>query len=169
MSSIPTHLKDLLKSLEFLAMIEKGKKPCLSDMTFVDAASWSGAWWRSRHSESKKDLLNFIDNIIDQTFTAIKDSRNREYIPFLISSLSRAHLGVSNTLLTYQKYPSFTTHIKVVLKNIELNLKSYDPLLESPVHNTSSPQSNTPGATASSQGSLQNPPQHSIPPPPSRG
>lgn len=126
MSSIPTHLKELLKNLEFLAMIEKGKKPCLSDMTFVDATSYLGAWKRSQNSESKKQLLNFIDNIIEQTFAAIEDPRNKEYVPMIIKTLSRAKVGISNTETTYKEYPSFISAVRVYLTNIEHQLKRYE-------------------------------------------
>lgn len=126
MSSIPAHLKELLKNLEFLAMIEKGKKPCLGDMTFVDATSWTGAFKRSRGSESKKNLLSFIDGIIEQTFTAIVDNRNREYITLLVAALSKAKIGISNTQTTYKDHPSFIAQIRVLLTNIELQLKKYE-------------------------------------------
>lgn len=132
MSSIPAHLKELLKNLEFLAMIEKGKKPCLSDMTFVDATSWKGTWKRSQNSESKKQLCNFIDSIVEQTFTAIQDSRNREYVPIIIRTLSRAKIGISNTQATYQKHPSFVIAIRVVLVNIDHQLKKYEIPEEEP-------------------------------------
>ena len=126
MSSIPTHLKELLKNLEFLAMIEKGKKPCLSDMTFVDSASYIGAWKRSQNSESKKQLLNFIDNVIEQTFAAIEDFRNKEYAPMIIKTLSRANVGINNTETTYKEYPSFVSAVRVYLTNIEHQLKRYE-------------------------------------------
>ena len=126
MSSIPAHLKELLKNLEFLAMIEKGRKPCLADMTFVDASSWKGAWKRSQNAESKKQLLNFIDSVIEQTFVAIEDSRNREYVPMIIKTLSRAKIGISNTLTTYQEYPCFVSTIRVYLNNVEHQLKRYE-------------------------------------------
>lgn len=126
MSTIPTHLKELLKSLEFLAMIEKGQKPCLSDMTFVDASSWQGAWYRRNNAEGKKQLLNFIDAIIEQTFAAIEDSHNREYVPMIIKTLLRAKIGINNTQTTYQKYPAYVSPIRVCLNNIDHQLKKYD-------------------------------------------
>lgn len=126
MSSIPTHLKELLKNLEFLAMIEKGKKPCLSDMTFVDAASYLGAWKRSQNAESKKQLLHFIDTIIEQTFVAIEDPRNKEYAPMIIKTLARAKIGITNTQTTYKECPAFLSAVRVYLTNIEHQLKRYE-------------------------------------------
>lgn len=130
MSPLPTHIKELLKNLEFLAMIEKGKKPCLADMTFVDGSSWTGAVKRSRNSESKKNLLTFIDGVIDQTFSAIRDPRNRDYIKLIVNALSRARVGINNTQTTYQFSPSFLASIRVTLKNIELQLEKYSNVLE---------------------------------------
>lgn len=126
MSSIPTHLKELLKHLEFLAMIEKGKKPCLADMTFVGAKSFSGAWKRFQNAESKKQLINYIDSIIEQTFTAIEDPRNKEYATIIIKTLARAKIGISNTEITYKEYPSYTSAIRVHLTNIDHQLKRYE-------------------------------------------
>jgi len=95
-------------------------------MTFVDATSYLGAWKRSQNSESKKQLLNFIDNIIEQTFAAIEDPRNKEYVPMIIKTLSRAKVGISNTETTYKEYPSFTSAVRVYLTNIEHQLKRYE-------------------------------------------
>jgi hypothetical protein len=132
MSSIPTHLKELLKNLEYLAMIEKGMKPCLSDMSFVDSNSYLGSLVRSRNSESKKQLLTYIDTVTEQTFAAIEDPRNKEYIPMIIHALERAKIGISNTETTYKKYPFFLSTIRVCLAGIDHRLKSY----ESPVDET---------------------------------
>lgn len=130
MSSIPTHLKELLKNLEYMAMIEKGKKPCLADMTFVDAASYLGAWKRSQNSESKKQLIGFIDTIVEQSFKAIEDPRNKEYAQLLTEALSRAKVGIINTTTTYKEYPSFISSIRVILANIDHQLKRYETILE---------------------------------------
>ena len=124
-NSIPIHLKELLKNLEYLAMIETGMKPCLSDMTFVDANSWLGAWKRSRMVENKKALASFIDQVIEQALAEIKDNRNKEYLDTIVETLSRAKLGIKNTLTTYQDYPVFTSNIKVILSNIDRHLKNY--------------------------------------------
>lgn len=126
MTTIPVHIKDLLCKLEYLAMIEKGKKPCLSDMTFVDGTSWVGAAKRSRNSESKKSLLLFIDTTIDQTFSALQDPRNQEYVSLLLSALSRAKIGIANTEPTYQHVPSYISAIRVTLTNIDHQLKKYE-------------------------------------------
>lgn len=42
-NAIPEPLRDLLGKLVFLSMIEKNKKPCMHDMTFVRDSSWLGA------------------------------------------------------------------------------------------------------------------------------
>lgn len=126
MSSMPVHLKALLKHLEFLAMIEEGKKPCLANMKFVDAKSWIGAWQRTG-VESKKELLTHIDSVVEQTFIAIQDERNKEYIPNLIKTLSRARVGIVNTTVTYKDYPSFISEIRVILTNIDMQLRKFEP------------------------------------------
>lgn len=126
MSSIPAHLKELLKNLEFLAMIEEGKKACLGDMTFVDADSWLGAWKRSQNSENKKNFISFVDSIIEQTFVAIQDPRNKEFLPNIIRTLARAKVGISKTQITYYDHPSFVSAIRVTLANIDHQLKKYE-------------------------------------------
>jgi hypothetical protein len=124
--SIPAHIKELLANLEFIAMIEKGKKPCLSDMTFVEATSWHGALKRRQYAENKKELLNFIDGVVEQSFAVIGDPRNREYIPTIIQTLSRAKIGISNTQATYQNHPSFISRVRVILSNIDHQLKKHE-------------------------------------------
>lgn len=132
MNSIPANLKDLFRNLEYVAMIEKGKKPCLSDMTFVEAKGWLGAWKRYRLSESKGNLAAFLECLIDQTFVALQDSRNKDYIPLILNSLSKARAGILNTLETYKDYPAFVSAMRVTISNINLQLKSHSDKL---VHN----------------------------------
>lgn len=126
MSSMPAYLKELLKNLEFLSMIQKNVKPCLSDMSFVESNSWSGAWKRSHNSESKKNLLNYMDSVVEQAFIAIQDPRNKEWVVNIIQSLSRAKVGISATETTYLDFPDYISSVRVLIKNIDHQLKKYE-------------------------------------------
>ena len=130
MSSLPVHLKVLLKNLKFISMIEKGKKPCLSDLSFVDSSSWFGAWKRNRNSEDKKHLKTFIDSVVEQSFKAIEDSRNKEYAQMIIKALDEARNGIINTQVTYKDFPDFITDVGVIIDSINHQLNKYVPAVK---------------------------------------
>lgn len=134
MSSLPPHLQLLLKKLKYLAMTEKGKKPNLFDFSFSDPFSifhpytWLGAYKRNANSESKKHLETYINTLVDQTFRAIEDPRNKEYAPMLIKALTEAKVGIGNTEETYKNFPEYVSGIRVTIDNIDHQLKKYEPV-----------------------------------------
>jgi hypothetical protein len=75
--SIPPALRNLLTKLEYISMIERGQKPCFSDMTFVQSNSWMGAWKRLISGENKKNLLFEVEQIIERTILAIEEYQNK--------------------------------------------------------------------------------------------
>jgi hypothetical protein len=128
--SIPSSLKNLLSKLEFLSMIDRGKKPCFSDMTFVSSSSWYGSWKRMLNGENRKNLLFELDQIIDQCILAIQEYTNTPYISIIIETLSKSKLGLENLILTYSDHPITVSKLRVHILNIDLLVKqkiqSYD-------------------------------------------
>jgi hypothetical protein len=123
--SIPPALRNLLTKLEYISMIERGQKPCFSDMTFVQSNSWLGAWKRLITGENKKNLLFEIEQIIDRTILAIEEYSNKEYIKLLLDNLSKAKTGIENLILTYTEHPETISNLRVYIINIDLCLKKY--------------------------------------------
>jgi hypothetical protein len=123
--SIPPALRNLLTKLEYISMIERGQKPCFSDMTFVNSNSWFGAWKRLFTGENKKNLLFEIEQIIDRTILAIEEYSNKEYVKLLIDNLAKAKIGIENLILTYTEHPETISNLRVHIINIDLTLKKH--------------------------------------------
>lgn len=123
--SIPPALRNLLTKLEYISMIERGQKPCFSDMTFVHSNSWMGAWKRLISGENKKNLLFEIEQIIDRSILAIEEYSNKDYIKLLIENLAKAKIGIENLILTYTEHPETITNLRVHIINIDLTLKKH--------------------------------------------
>jgi hypothetical protein len=124
--SIPPALRNLLTKLEYISMIERGQKPCFSDMTFVQSNSWLGAWKRLISGENRKNLLFEIEQIIDRTILAIEEYSNKDYVRLLLENLSKAKTGIENLMLTYTEHPDTISNLRVHLINIDLTLKKYN-------------------------------------------
>ncbi len=124
--SIPPALRNLLTKLEYISMIERGQKPCFSDMTFVQSNSWVGAWKRLISGENRKNLLFEIEQIIDRTILAIEEYTNKDYVRLLLDNLAKAKVGIENLMLTYTEHPDTISNLRVHLINIDLTLKKYN-------------------------------------------
>ena len=121
--SIPTPLRDILRRLEYLAMIEEGSKPCVNNMTFVDQYSWIGALIRSFNHENAHHTLLSIDNTIEETIKAINDYKNSEFIRLIIDALRRARNGISKLSGTYAGRHDVLASLNVTLSNIDIQLE----------------------------------------------
>jgi hypothetical protein len=121
--SIPTSLKNLLSKLEFLSMIERGKKPCFGDMTFVSANSWMGSWKRMFMGENRKNLLFEIEQIVEQGILAIQEYNSTNYLPIILENLSKAKIGIENLILTYSDHPNTISKLRIYILNIDIILK----------------------------------------------
>ena len=128
--SIPPALRNLLTKLEYISMIERGQKPCFSDMTFVQSNSWFGAWKRLISGENKKNLLFEIEQIIERTILAIEEYQNKEYNKLLLDNLAKAKIGIENLILTYTDHPETISNLRVHIINIDLTLKKHGYVIE---------------------------------------
>jgi hypothetical protein len=121
-NSIPPNLKDLLIKLEYLSMIERGKKPCMNDMTFVESTSWYGSLWRALNGENKRSMLVEIEQIVEQAISALSQYSDTEFMTLIVNALARARAGITNLAPTYQDHPHVVSSIKVMTANIDLQL-----------------------------------------------
>jgi hypothetical protein len=132
--SIPPALRNLLTKLEYISMIERGQKPCFSDMTFVQSNSWFGAWKRLISGENKKNLLFEIEQIIERTILAIEEYQNKDYNKLLLENLAKAKCGIENLILTYTDHPETISNLRVHIINIDLTLKKHGFVIEKRSH-----------------------------------
>ena len=124
--SIPVGVQSLLSKLYFLAQINGGKKPCMSDMSLVESSSWIGSFHRWWNSEDRKTVITDIKQIITETIDALKQHKNNmEFLKLIINALANARVGVESMLTTYRDDPSIIGRIKVQLANMDLQLENY--------------------------------------------
>lgn len=127
---IPTPLNSILLQLGVIASIERGQKMNMSNMTFTDASSWWGSLFRSLSGEGRKHTLSHLNLIIQQSFSAIQEYHNTEFLPIIVNALARAKIGISNLAATYQKCPSTASALNLIIQNIDLQLGKHADKLE---------------------------------------
>ena len=128
--SIPSTLRELLSKLEFLSMIERGQKPCMGDMTFVDGNSFWGAIMRAFKGEGSKGMLAHINQIVEQTVESVEEYKNTEFLSIIITTLHKAKIGIGNLCTTYDGQPAVTSQLKVIIANINHQLRKYKDCIE---------------------------------------
>lgn len=119
---LPIPLRELLEQLEFLSMIQRGQKPCMSSMTLVDGKSWAGAWHRMMQKENKDNTILCIERVVDRAFEALNTYGDTDFMRLIIPILARARDGIANLGVTYEKYPRMVAKINICVQNITLQL-----------------------------------------------
>lgn len=129
--SIPVELQSLLAKLYFLSQIKSGKKPLISNMTFVEKDSWTGWFFRKWHSETRDTCVSEIDKIIEETINVIEiHKHNKNHLTILINALSGSKVGIKSMMTTYRDDPKIIGRIKVQTDNIDIQLNLYRHLIK---------------------------------------
>lgn len=130
-SSIPRRLQVLLTKLNFLSQITRGFKPCMSNMTLVDASSWFGAFQRSWQGESRKSLIAAVEQIVSETVEAVNEHADDEFLlRLIINALPEAREGVNSLKVTYRDDPEIIAKVGVQLTSMDLQLEKYRDLIK---------------------------------------
>ena len=146
--SIPVGLRSLLAELHFIAQFERGKKPCMSDMTFVSSSSYIfGPITRKWKGENRKTLISDLEKVVEKFIDALTTYKDRkEYVSLLINLMANCRVSIESSLTTtYRDDPEMIGKIRVMLKNIDLQLKKYPHLIKgnSEKKNTTDDESNS--------------------------
>lgn len=129
--SIPVGLRSLLAKHYFLAQITSGQKPCMSNMTLIDASSWTGALYRFWYGESRKTGMADIENIISQTIDAITTHKHKPaFLRLIINALASTRVGLESMTTTYRNDPAMIGRLRVQLTNIDLQLGEHRDLIK---------------------------------------
>ena len=72
-NSIPAPLNTLLTKLGVIAQIDRNDKLDLKTMTFTESTSWIGAIKRYFNSDSRKDLVDFLRQTIQDATDAVNE------------------------------------------------------------------------------------------------
>ena len=104
--SIPVGLQTLLAKHNFLAQIQRGVKPCITNMTFVDSSSWYGSFYRTWFGESRKTSISAIEKIISETIDSISiHQNNKSFLKLIINALASTKVGLETMTTTYRGDP----------------------------------------------------------------
>lgn len=127
--SMPASLRELLTKLSFLGMLKEGKKPCMNDLSFVDANSFYGSIVRMLSGENRNSGMMSINQIIDQTITAINEYRETEFIDLIVKTLYESKQGISTMEVTYKNRPGIVSSVKMCVQNIDIQLNANEQFL----------------------------------------
>lgn len=129
--SIPVGLQTLLAKHYFLAQITRGYKPCMTNMTLIDASSWWGSFCRTWYGESRKTVISDIEKIVSETIDSISTHKHREeFLRLIINALARTRVGLESMTTTYRSDPDMIGRLRVQLTNIDLQLDKYRGLIK---------------------------------------
>lgn len=132
LTSLPNDLQNLIKKLDFLAMIKQNYKIDTKNNVLFDNNSWAVGelykWW-NRKAEDRFTTIDFIKKTIDETIIAISKYEKTEFIRYLINSLSSARIGISKLEITYRNDQNFISELSVIIKNIDIPLNNYKHLI----------------------------------------
>ena len=143
--SIPVALQSLLSELHFIAQFERDKKPCMSNMSFVSASSYSlGPVIRWQKGESRTTLISDIEKIVQKFINALTTYKNTdEYISLLVNLAATCSVSIETSLMNvYRNDPKMIGKIKVILTNIGLQLIKYPTLINNTNYNTNNNNNN---------------------------
>lgn len=128
-NSIPVALQDLLVKLRVLSMIGAGNKLNISNLSIIEKDSWTGAFYRALTGENRKNTINYVNQIIDDSIKALGEYSDTEFCALIVNALANAKMGIINLGTTYQNDLNFSAHIKVLTDNIDLQLDKNKNLL----------------------------------------
>ena len=130
--TMPNDLQNLIKKLDFLAMIKQNYKIDTKNNVLFDNNSWAiNNWikWWNRKAEDRFTTIDFIKKTIDETMFAISKYENTEFLRYIINSLSSARIGISKSEITYRNDQNFISDLSVIFKNIDIPLENYKHLI----------------------------------------
>lgn len=126
MTSLPNSLRDILGKLEFIASIGENQKINLLGYTTTNSNSWFGSIWRRFFGESRKDMVNQINTLIELTLKEMIKYQETPFFPLIIETLSNSRQGILNLITTYKTDGYVVAQLDICLKTIEINLESKD-------------------------------------------
>lgn len=131
-------------------------------MSFVEKSSWWGAFQRTLAREDKKSLIEYINQVVSDSMKAINDYKDTEFLADIVNSLSNCKTGLTNLRTTYQDYPDTVAQLRVIMRNIDIQLEKNISVLQG--HCTDKKPIFTPSSQLSQQAQPQSPPQLQLPP-----
>lgn len=121
---LPEILKDILHKLEILSEIREGQKLNLSTMTYSEGGTLWSSVERWIYGESRSNLIFNLEKIVNQAISYIEDFKNDDdFALLLIKALYRARFGIDNLSKTYCGDPNTLAKIRVILTNIDVQLR----------------------------------------------
>ena len=142
-NTIPPTLSELLVKLGYLASIPNQKKVCFNDLSYVNAKAWTGAYKRFSEGESRKNMLDQVEQIINKAIEEIDRYTGTQYLQLLVDNLSSTEVGINNLINTYRSDPNVVLRLEVIKTKIGIKLKPFRKLTDS-IGPTTSIASTTP-------------------------
>ena len=85
-------------------------------------------WWRS---ESRKTLVSDIEKVIEKAIGALTTYKDTpEYVELIVNLMADGRVSIDSLTTTYRDDPDMIGEIRVILTNIDLQLKKYPHLIK---------------------------------------
>ena len=129
-NSIPAPLNTLLTKLGVIAQIDRNDKLDLKTMTFTESTSWIGAIKRYFNSDSRKDLVDFLRQTIQDATDSVNEFKNTVYAKIIVDKLTMAKIGIQNLTNTIIDLDPLTvSELQICITNIDLILDNNRSLI----------------------------------------
>lgn len=127
---IPAPLSALLTKLGVIAQVDRNDKLNLRTMTFTESTSWLGAINRYFSGDSRKDLVDFLRQTIQEATDAVNEFKNTVYAKIIVDKLTMTKIGIQNlTNTTYRTDPLAVSELQICITNIDLVLDNNRSLI----------------------------------------
>ena len=122
--SFPTDLQELLVKLEFLSQVKQGDKINTKEMSFSPKDSWISSLKRTYSREDRKLTLQYIKDVVRDTTDILDRYKDeKDYYNIIKQSFTNAKSGIENLLITYKDSPEIISVLRVIIKDMELQIK----------------------------------------------
>lgn len=128
--SIPSDVRDLLIKLGFIAEIQEGDKPNVSDMTMVAKSSWRGALYRWIRGENRTSMIMHLESTVEQSRKIVENygASSPHIVELVQSYLKKARQGIVNLERTYSDAPSIKIRLQVLHSTINLQVLALETM-----------------------------------------
>lgn len=117
--TIPVHLEALFEMMDFIASAKKGSKPCFNGLYYVDATSWTGAFYRLLKGEKQSGRGNMeIRKCCEEAAQAYEQYKNTPFKKVILEKMVKLRNGIISIRGTYENDDSETATVNHLTNSI---------------------------------------------------
>ena len=120
MASYPRNVEDLIVNLKFIGRTQQGQKINFKSQNTISSTSPVGTitrWW---YGEDKKDLVDKLRGIMDETSKILEDKSNGRYYLDIWCELIKVDIALLNLIDVYRDYGKIVSRLEMFRRRIEV-------------------------------------------------